>query len=194
MIAGIEAGMVERVAKASSGGVLPYTLKQVESYAGQLDDLSQVIRKLPAVWFAFAGKRRPERFGGLVWRHFPTFSAFVATRSSRNEAAARHGGPNAPGSYQILMDIRALLVGQDLGLAIDAIAPGPVQNVLQEKGVSIYAHELTTVYESEGRPPAGLDDFKHFHADFDLPPHGNVTPPLPAAEADASDDVTMETT
>jgi hypothetical protein len=27
------------------------------------------------------------------------------------------------------------------------------------------------------------------HVDWDIPPHGNVVPPLPAAEADARDDI-----
>jgi hypothetical protein len=54
---------------------------------------------------------------------------------------------------------------------------------------------LTTTLEDDAIPEAAnLGDFVTWHANWDIPPFGNVPMPLPADDkADATDNVTLET-
>lgn len=191
MIGAIEQAIVERIMGASTAGALGYPLATVASYGGELDDLAMAVRAFPAVWVAFAGERRAEVLGGGEFRHEGIFTLFIGTRSRRGDRAARHGVEGEPGSLQILEDVRAILLGDQLGLAIEPFAPVQVRSVSQTAQASIYACDLMTRWVSGSA--AGFDDdaadFLRFHADYDIPPHGNVTAPLPAGEADAADDV-----
>jgi hypothetical protein len=72
---------------------------------------------------------------------------------------------------------------------------------LQESGpvmfAGILAHEgrlelKTFCYRDAPLALPPLDDFKTFHADWDVPPHGNVTAPLPAGDPDAEDTIDLE--
>lgn len=193
MIGAIEQAMIDAVKAASDAGTLGYRLRQVESLGDELDgQLAAVVKNFPAVWFTFAGEPRPTQEPDGRWLHEPVFVAVVGVANRRNERSRRHGTDGDAGSYQILEDVRALLAGQQLGLAIRPIEPGAVRSLQQGKGASIYAHELHTAYWSAEGEPAVLGSFETFHADWDVPAHGNVTAPLPAAAPDASDILTLE--
>ncbi len=140
----------------------------------------------------YGGEPRPEDGPGGATRHHPQFTVFVCQKNRRNEAAQRRGALDKVGTYQMVEDIRALLCGQDFSLACDPIRPGAVRSILQDKAASIYALELHTSYDTNPRAvdAASLGDLSTFHADWDIPPHGNVAPPLPAASADAGDTLT----
>jgi phage gp37-like protein len=135
----------------------PY-LKDVASYGGEFDDdLFQVVRRFPAAWVTFAGAGVPKRFGmgSGKWMTPLTFVVMVGARSVRNEASTRQGVVSSvdgsqiePGSYQMLADVQAALMGQDLGLPIDPFAPGKISTLFNAKvrdlGMSVLAQEWRT--------------------------------------------------
>jgi phage gp37-like protein len=199
MIGAIEQAIIGRIQAASEGNVLGYRLRTVKSYGGELspDAINEAIRAFPAVWVVYGGDRPPVEIAtDRVWRYQPRFAVYVGASNLRNEAAARQGAAAGEvGSYQILQDVRRLLVGYTLGLAITPLVPGEIRTVVQDRGISIYVLTLLCGFEDEALlslPRERLDDFVHLHLDWDVPPLGNVTPPLPAAEADARDDVFLE--
>lgn len=161
-ISSIEAAILARIA----GAGLPY-LRTVATYGGELDDdLATAIRRFPAVWVAFKGEGegQPLNTAKSVYRVPATWTVLVAARNLRSEAATRKGDKVNVGTYQMLVDVRALLAGQDLGLEIDNLRPGKVQSLtnsrFQGQGVSIYAQDWHTRYDfrvaerGTGVPPA----------------------------------------
>lgn len=194
MIGAIEQAIVDRIAAANgSAGALGYEIRKIASYGNELDDnIKSLVKQFPAALVTFAGEGKPRQRGGRVWIHEPVFAVVIGAKNRRNEEAARRGADGKPGSYQIAEDIRGLLAGQNLGLAIDTLTPGRIRPVLnramQGASASIYAVELHTAYESEqAAPTTNIGSFETFHVDYDLPPIGNVVAPPPAAENDAED-------
>jgi len=199
MIGAIEQAIIDRIAAANgAAGALGYELRKIASYGNELDSgIKSLVRQFPACWIVFGGAPKPRRQAGDIWLYEPVFSVIVAAKNRRNEEAARRGVGAKPGSYQICEDIAGLLVGQDLGLAIERIQPGAIRSVLngavQGADASIYALEIHTSYESEkAAPTENIGSFTTFHVDYDLPPIGNVVAPPPAAENDAEDNQTLE--
>jgi phage gp37-like protein len=202
MIGEIEQAMIDRVAAVNGEGAgkLGYLLKQVASYGGEFDEGGrEVWRNSPALFFRWTGEwAPPESLGDNAWRYHASFAAVIAAKQLRNEKARRHGAAGEVGSYQILTDLRAALVGRTLGLEIRALEPGDARPLFNKRvddaKISVMVAEFRTAYVGEPPAPSGLDDFATFHADWDIPPHGDHdTVPLPAGEADAEDTVTLET-
>ena len=113
----VESSMLDRIMAAR----LHY-LRFAGSYGGELmGDWQAVIRALPAVWVAFQSMTEPKpcntaqtRFEARV-----QFATVVASRSVRNEATARKGGPSGTpyvGTYQMLEDVGNLICMRDFGL------------------------------------------------------------------------------
>lgn len=195
MIGAIEQAMIDRVKAASADGVLGYELREVDSYADQLtpDNIKRAAQNFPAVLFVFLGEPAPEDAPGGGERRRPRFAAFVCQDNRRNEKARRRGADGKVGSYQMAEDVKALFFNQTLGLDLNGpIRGGAIRSMFNSGGLSVYAVEFTAVFDWNPAlaDAATLDDFSTFHADWDVPPHGNVTEPLPAAEADASDTLT----
>jgi phage gp37-like protein len=204
-IGAIENAILARVRAASESGVLGYRLRTVTTYQGEFEEqmIAELVAQFPAAWVVFAGEEPAEKIGRGVWKCRPTFVVVAGARNLRNEQARRHGAPGEPGSYQILQDLRALLIDQDLGLEIDPLAPGAVRSLFNGKlkglHASLYAADLLTVYDL-ARPAATdaeAQPFLHFHADWDptpLLPEAERPPakPLPLPQADAQDDVTLQ--
>lgn len=193
MIGSIEQAIVDRVRSASEAGALGYQLRTVASYGGELADLAIAVRSFPAVWVAFAGERRAQP-AGPGYQHDGIFTLFVGVQSRRGDRAARLGVDGEPGSLQVLEDVRAILAGDTLGLEIGPLTPVQARSVSQAPDVSVYAFDLSTQWISTAAPATGGEpaDFLRLHLDWDIPPHGNVVAPLPADEADAQADVTLE--
>lgn len=193
MIGAIEQKLLDTVEAVSGTGAgkLGYIYKTIESYGNQLtaENLKSVAQSFPAVLALYGGERKPEEAPGGALRRFPTFILFFGQLNRRNEEAARRGQGSKPGTYQMIEDARAVFFRNDLGLAIEPIIPGAVRSIMNANHMSVYALELHTSFlENPSLVDANaLDDFSTFHADWDVAPHGNVTTPLPAAEADASD-------
>ncbi len=172
MISIVEDAIKARLAEAR----LPY-LRTVATYGGQLDgDYATVIRQLPGIWVFFRGESAGESTGTSrrVWRIPATFAVLVAARNLRNEAATRHGHAASDkleiGTYQMLADVRALLLQQSLGLPIDPLRPGRTQTLfnaqLQGQAMSAYVQDWLTSYPVEVRDP---------QYDAELPP-GDMLP------------------
>lgn len=147
MLAEIENGMVSTIKNAVG---LAY-LKTAASYAGELDGgLNEVVRAYPAVWVTFAGCAKPAKTGANTWKVPATFVVMVAARNVHAEKSARLGTVNEVGAYQILKDVRALLLNQDLGLAIERFAPGATKTLYNTKvgkdGLAIFSQEWITAF------------------------------------------------
>lgn len=189
-VAIIEDAIVAKVIAASDADALGYKFKTVKSYGGELDmKLAELARtKFPACLVVFKDESEPIQRGiGEVYR--VTFTMICGTKSYRNEKETRHGIAGEVGGLQVVKDVRALLKDQDLGLEITEIKIGATKTLANGKFAgqfaAVYSFDVTTEYLAE-QPvdPSTLNDFKHFHVDWDLPPTGDV---------DFEDDIILET-
>jgi phage gp37-like protein len=209
MIAAIELGILARLKAVSDSDALGYKYRTLETYPEDWDEYlkDKDAINAPAAWAVFAGARAIEGTSTSPIMRL-TFGVVFMAENMRNETATRHGGPvsGEPGSYQLAEDGFLILVGSDLGLPIGAFDFQSIRLVsrfpaLNERKVSMVAIELTTdVQASVETPGDELPPFELFHANWDIPPHGNVdgdseTPgiQIPADDtADATDDVHLE--
>lgn len=185
MIPQIEDAIISRIQGATGLG---YTLKTVASYSGEFDeDLNAAVRWFPAVWVAFSSAATPKRKSEKKWLVPLTFTIFIATQNVRGERVARHGEVGAVGSYQVLTDIQALLLGQDLGLAIDPLTPGEVENLFSgrrmSQAMSVLSQQWHTEYVLTQPTPADLADLLKVGMNYHLQPDDGAS--------DASDLVTL---
>ncbi len=184
MLAAIETAIIDRI----KGAGLAY-LRTVESYGGQFDDDTfDVIRVLPAIWVTFAGSGKPEQKSERKFTTPATFAVMCCARSTRSERTTRHNGPAGEvGVYQMLTDIRQLLMMQDLGLAIDHFRPGATRTLyntaLRNSGLAVFSQEWHTKYV-ELAPAETSVDLKRIGLNYPLKPGDDV--------ADASDLVTLK--
>lgn len=162
----IETAIIDLVKAAP----LPYKLTTVASYGGEFDDeLETVVRSFPAVWVTFSGSAKPERTGNRTWRVPCTFSVLCGVRSPRDEQATRYGLKVAGqirevGVYQMLLDVRNLLLNSDLGLSITPFMPGVVRTLyntrLRAEALAVFGQEWHTsfVLHQDTPPvlPAGM--------------------------------------
>lgn len=197
MIGTIEQAIIDRIQAASTGGTLGYRLAAVTSYGGELDgDISAVLRlRFPAAWVVYAGGTARQGAGGKIWQ--ARFAVVVAAKGGRNQVERRRGADDKVGAYQLAEDMASLLERQTLGLDIAPIDVGAIRTLFNGAAkadrLAVFALDLTTAYAADpGVDEVELAAFQTFHADWDIPPHGNVSAPLPAADADASDTVTLE--
>lgn len=161
MINEIENAIIETIRQASG---MAY-LKTVASYGGQFDDdLGKVVRAYPAVWVVYAGGGKPTKVGPDKWRTPANFAVMVAARNVRNEASTRKGDANEVGTYQILEDVKNLLLNKDLGLAITRFEPGAKRTlfntVVNSKALSVFSQEWSTTYIDREPTPEEQDLLK----------------------------------
>ena len=140
--------------------------------------MRKLIKDFPAVWVIYAGETSGKHTSKAQAQN-ARFNIIVAAKSLRNEKEARRGSTGNVGSYQILKDVKALISNNSLGLEISPIKPKQITPLLNEKSgqhlASLYGIEVTTTYyENQVGDTTGLDDFSTFHANWDIPPHGNV--------------------
>jgi len=197
MIGTIEQAMIDKIAAASSGATpaLGYKIRDVKSYGGELEGpVTEIAKRSPAVLVMFSGIREALHLGGEQWQYTAGYAVIVLHQDRRNNKAARHGaGAGDVGSYQMATDMLQLLVGEDLGLGIGAIEPGRVVALINSKTVSVYSVEIRTTFIIDYQAAAtDLDDFAQLHVDWDVPTFGNVSTDLPAATADAQDNIEPE--
>lgn len=201
-ISQIEDAIIKTILDAQGDGGLGYKLKTVKTYGGEFaDSIDEAVKNFPAALVIFSGAQ-PSPNGGTQsrTRMIAKFGVICGAKNLRSEEASRHGDANNPGSYKIVYDICRLLHKKRLGLAIapfQITAIDPLYNDKSNKQLaSVYGVEIQTEFDliEFFADAADLDDFKTFHSDWDIPPHGNVETPLPADDtADATDHVTLET-
>lgn len=187
LVTRVEDAIIAAVQKARFG----YSLREVTSYGGQLDEgLEQVVRVLPAVWVTFGGSAKPRKVGPDKWKVPCTFVVLVGSRSVSKEAATRHGDSGTPGTYRMLSDVAGLLAGQDLGLPIEAFEPGAVKTLynskLSSQAMSVFSHEFHTAYILKGKITRAAEEAPEVQKvglNYHLTPDDGV--------ADASDLVTL---
>lgn len=195
MIAEIEAAMADRVAVAAASGVLGYTFRTIAAYGDAWRDIESGVLEYPAMWTYFAGDMQTEHLGGNRYRSRPMFLAMVAAEVWLSRTFDRtKADTGLPGAYQLMQDVRRILMGQTFGLDIEPLMPGLVRPVEMEQNVCVISIEFSTRIEEEALaiPTEGnIADFLRFRAHYDIPPLGNVQPPLPPEEADARDAVDL---
>lgn len=170
MIALIEEAIKQQITRAK----LPY-LRTLATYGGEFDEaLATVVRAFPAIWIAYKGETEPKAVSTTkeVWKCPATFLVMMGTYNLQN-GHARHGGVTI-GAYQMIADVRALLLRQRFGLAIGKLTPGrtaPLINAkLNGQGIAAYVQEWKTHYPMEVRT-AGRE-----YAHTDLRPEGQRPP------------------
>jgi len=198
MIEAVEDAILDHLAAAVPA--LPYKILEMGSYAGQLDEqLDQVIRRMPAVWVAFAGATRPKPVGvsKQKFRVDATFAVMHGARNPRGERFTRHtleiaGQIAEVGAYRILHDVAALLLRQDFGLEIEPLIPGRVTTLyntrLANAGVAVFAQEWHTAWVMT-LPEQPLDPLHPDALWTALGLHYHLTPD--DGIADAVDEITL---
>lgn len=153
LIAQLEDAMIAALtAKLETGGYKPL----VATYAGELDEeWAEAVGKLPAVWLFCEGGGDPKPYGTSKekWLIPLSWSVIVATRNLRGERDARHGvkiGTRLEvGSYQLLSDVRRVLMNQDFGLPVQHLKPGRLRSLGikgSQRGMSVYAQQFHSAY------------------------------------------------
>lgn len=202
MIGTVENAVLDvlRDAGAGNSNLLGYDYRTLESYP---DDFDQYLAeqkgqlRMPAAWCVFLALGPCDDVEGGDLQGEARFALVVAAQNLRNETATRHGGVGTaePGSYQLAIDAIRLLSDNDLGLplvhrvAITGARLVSRTAAMVKQGMSLMAIELRCTIPLDKFMTGDIGDFARMHVDWDIPPHGNVAPPLPAAEADARDDV-----
>jgi phage gp37-like protein len=183
VISAIEDAIILRLKK------LKYFL-EVQSYSGEFDEegLAEVVRRYPAAWITYAGGGKPKRMSGTKWLTPANFVVMVAARNVRNDLATRHGDSREVGSYQMIHDVRGLLLGQDFdGMKIEPLSPGSTRTLyntrLGQKALSVYAIEFTTAYVEEVMSEEVVGDLLKVGLNYIIKPGDDVV--------DASDVVTL---
>lgn len=189
VFAAVELAIQERLSAASKQGVLGYRLKAVDSLPVDIDErLNEYVNAFPAAWTVFGGWTvRTERSSGGAEVE-ARYSVICAAQSLRNEGAARFGAGSEVGTYQMVHDVVALILGNDLGLEISPMTLGPCQSLysgpVQGKlKASLFGVSFTTRMTIEAAPadvlqPHPLTDFTTFNAGWLAPGAGEDTPPL----------------
>ena len=138
-----------------------FRVDTIESYGGQLDDDTlEWVRRLPAIWVVFSGvdKVRAIDAGKRRWAYQGSFTVFCAQRNLAGNEAVRQGDARNPGVYALMQLARVALLGRDLGLTIDAFAPGPVKVVsslvVNRDAVMVFGMTFTTVWIETVQEPA----------------------------------------
>ena len=159
----IEKAIIDRLQKAVNSGVLGYKIPVIASYSGEGDDdIPHLLKtRSPAVWVAYSGEDATDNSKDVN----AYFSLIVYVRNNKSENAAREGSLNHAGAYQLINDIKKLLIKQDLGLPIEPftfIEAKPIINARLEKYyTTMFGLRFKTLYTqpASGKPYSKLDDF-----------------------------------
>lgn len=205
MIGTIEDAILKRLNDVHASGVLGYKLKKIASYGGEFaDGLENIVRDFPALLVIYGGAvKTAQTNNNIGMRH--RWMVICCAKSLRNEQESRQGAENKVGSYQMAEDVAMLLGNQDFKLPIGKFSVDGIRALANDKAsqqlASIYGVDISTilqtstVYSLETHEAAGnnIGDFETFHANWDIPVHGNVAEPLPSDEkADATDHIKLE--
>lgn len=159
MIAEIENAMLQRLQSAKALGLFGYQVKTIDSLGVEFDDadaLKKSVNLVPGLWVTFQDEVKSGDGAYGEHRMKATFRVVVAAVNKRNQAATRHGAGKDVGTYQMAQDVRALLAGQKLGLAISYLEPVRIRTFpAVEKampGLSVMAVEFTTTYTATDAP------------------------------------------
>jgi phage gp37-like protein len=195
MIAAIELALLEQLRAAGEAGTLGYEYVVLDTFPDEFEEYLRSIGNLrtPAAWAVFLGMDQGEDgVDETGWTARCRFALVVAASNLRNEQQTRHGDGALPGSYQLAEDAIRLLSRSDIGLPL--VSPIMVRGArLVSRSEQMVRQKLSLIaIELDCRAPFGAflpeaGEFQTLHVDWDVPPHGNVAPPLPAEVHDAED-------
>lgn len=213
MIGAIENAILARLAAAGGPQGFVYDFATLEASPDDWDVLLATLSRgmrTPAAWIGFFGWDRTMREdSGLIRCEGARFVLVVMARALRNGADVRQAAADDlnPGSYQLLQDVTAALVGfEDDVLAMDPLVAGKSWMINRSKAMrdnkySAFAVELVTNFWITPDAGGDLAPFTHFHADWDVPPIGAGRDGTPIGgdpwtgpdpdNADAADDVML---
>lgn len=199
MIAAVELALLQVLRVAGDDDRLGYRYAVLDTFPDEFEGYLTNARNLrtPAAWTTFLGMADgADALDEMGWNGTARFALVVAASNLRNEQDSRHGDGAVPGSYQLAIDAVRLISRNPLD-PLQLIAPITVKGLrLVNRSAQMVKQQLSLIaIELECRLPFGsfapaegeLGQFKLFHVDWDVPPHGNVTTPLPAEAADAED-------
>ncbi|MDP7142688.1 MAG: DUF1834 family protein [Alphaproteobacteria bacterium] len=208
MIGTIENALIARLDRINDAGALGYNLRQIKSYSGELRSQAERARMkdFPAAWLAFDGADPVQDLNGFV-KMRGRWTWLVATENFRNEKASRHGAGGDVGVYQIGTDLISIFAGKkpaELEDGAEVLVAGaeavknmsirPVSVDDSRNGrLAIYAVPLTCDFQiKKTTPDVDLTNpLEVIHANWDLPPTGEVGPDLPDDDsADATSHIT----
>ncbi|EIJ8335868.1 DUF1834 family protein [Salmonella enterica] len=140
-IADIENALCDRLQRG-----LGVAVSDVVQWDVMTTDIGRILDCLPGAFVTFTGitDTRPHDTRRTRFRVSARFSVFVADYSLRGADAARQGDvrEDEAGCYRLIHAVRRLLSGQDMGLDIGNLMPGPVRRVtgpaLAGKGFALY--------------------------------------------------------
>jgi phage gp37-like protein len=197
MIAATELALVAVLVDAGEADLLGYRFRTWDTFPDQFEEYLREHPNLrtPACWATYLGIVSGEDQGDDLGMQARTrFAVVVAAQNQRNEEDSRHGDGVEPGSYQLMVDAIRLLsrnmLTEDLGLVepvlVRSARPVARTRAMQDQRLSMMAIELELVLPI-GSFADDASDFNSLHVDWDVPPFGNVQPPLPADTNDAED-------
>lgn len=169
----IEKAIIEHIRNVVSQGVFGYNIPVIASYAGEGDeDIPHLLKtRSPAVWVAYSGEDGQTDNSKDVNAYF---SLIIYVRNNRSENAGREGSLNHAGAYQLINDLKKLLIKQDLGLPIEPfsfIEAKPIINARLEKYyTTMFGLRFKTLYTqpAAGKPYQKLDDFLRIKSDWTI--------------------------
>lgn len=209
MIGTIENAIIAQLKAASDNGVLGYAYRVLETYPDDFDQYFAAKKgqfRAPGAWCVFlALDDCDDADDGVGVVGTGRFALIVAAQNLRNESATRQGGPDAdaePGSYQLAVDAARILSGNWLedsegnsplikSISVAGLRLVQRTRMMAENNLSLMAIELRCSFPLGSFATGNPADFQKMHVDWDVPPIGNVNSPLPAAEADARDDIAV---
>lgn len=189
VITKIENALVERLRQG-----LGKLVNSVKSYAGELDDESIGVARLPAVLVTYGGSRI-ERKDTRAYRHKTTdnFVIILAVRSLKSNQTARQGGVDSReiGVNQLISAVRRLLDAQTLNQLVYPLNPKRVRTIFnnaqfRNDKITAYAIEYEVAYDDV--PPLADGFFPEATEDKNSPDYvfsayqGVLSEPLPILE------------
>ncbi|WP_338664995.1 phage protein Gp37 [Pararoseomonas sp. SCSIO 73927] len=195
MIAELEDAIIDRL-KARFRG----TLQAIEHRPAKMtaEELARVLTTAPGAFVSFLGWRRRERPEGTATL---TFGVYLVASNPASEVARRRGDARTIGAYSMIDVATRALEGFAPDAAAGAAEVTRCENLggkaIDSAGFSVYGlaveipGELPTSDLPEDNEEAQVGEFRVFRTDWDVPPHGDVGPDLPAERADAADHITV---
>lgn len=197
MIGAVEIALVDEVVGAGEDGVLGYRYATRDTFPDQFEEYLTTNPGLrtPGIWATFLGLVEGiDENDDLGFQARARFAIVVAAENKRNEQDTRHGDGAVPGSYQLAVDAIRILSRSMLKPELNLVEPVRIRSArpigrteqMKRQNLAMIAIEVELVM------PLGVFTeepgvFDTLHVDWDIPPFGNVAPPLPATDPDAAD-------
>ncbi len=125
-------------------------LKNVETYAGQLDkEIGELPKGFPAAYVAFQGSQY-QWVDGENWQELPTFKVLICARSYRVISGVNEDVRENPdtGAYKVITDVLTTLTNATFGLDIYKLRPVKSELILMTKTTAIYGIDFTTMFDT----------------------------------------------